>query len=286
MSGAESIEIPLPGLTLRGLAWGPAEGAPVLALHGWLDNAASFSGLAPLLEGQRVIALDLPGHGRSDHRAPSGSYNFIDWVPDVVGVADALGWERFGLVGHSMGAGIACLLAGALPERIGRLVLIEGFGPLTEGAEGAPARLARHLVQRGFEDQPRVMADRGEAVERMLRASQGLERRSAEILVARGTREVEGGVSWAWDPRLRQSSAIRLTEEQVYAFLARIGCPVLVVRALQGWPVDEALLAPRKAAIAKLEVLEVEGGHHLHLDHPERVAPAVLAHLSGREEAA
>ncbi|MDF1563670.1 MAG: alpha/beta hydrolase [Deltaproteobacteria bacterium] len=279
MSEGRPIELPLPGLTLRGLAWGPREAPPVLALHGWLDNAASFSTLAPRLEGRQVVALDLPGHGRSDHRAASASYNFIDWVPDVLLAVDTLGWGRFSLLGHSMGAGIACLLAGALPERVERLVLIEGFGPLTEAAEAAPARLARHLVQRGFGGEPRVMAGREEAVERMLRASHGLERSSAELLAARGTREVEGGVVWAWDPRLRQSSAIRLTEEQVIAFLSRIEAPVLVVRGVPGWPADEALLDGRKAAVKDLTVRELAGGHHLHLDHPEPVAEVVRAHL-------
>lgn len=280
MHCGDPIEFAISGLTVRGLCWGPEEGAPVLALHGWLDNAASFSRLSPLLDTMRVVALDLPGHGLSDHRDPSASYTFIDWVPDVVDVANALEWETFSLLGHSMGAGIACLLAGALPARVSRLALIEGFGPLSEEAPGAPARLARHLVQRRFETEFRVMKDRAEAVDRVLRASPTLARASAEGLVARGTREVEGGVVWRWDARVRQSSVIRLTEAQVLAFLSGITCPVLVIRAREGFPIDDAMLRERSDAVADLEVLEVDGGHHVHLDHPERVIDALRAHFA------
>ena len=63
---------------------GGSSGSPVLALHGWLDNSASFDRLAPLLPGLRLVALDLPGHGRSEHRAASAAYHFVDWVADVL----------------------------------------------------------------------------------------------------------------------------------------------------------------------------------------------------------
>jgi pimeloyl-ACP methyl ester carboxylesterase len=279
MSG-EPLTVDLPGLTVHGLAWGPPDAAPVLAIHGWLDNAASFARLAPLLGDRRVVAVDLPGHGYSDHRAASAAYHFSDWVPDVIAVADRLGWRRFALVGHSMGAGVACLVAGTFPERIERLVLLEGLGPLSETAADTPARLKRHVLQRRQPESRRVMPDRGEAAERVLRATWNLAPASAQLLVERGTREVPGGVEWRWDERIRRSSPVRLTEEQVLAFLALIDCPVLAVRASHGYPFDEAYLMPRLEALRHLTVLEVEGGHHVHLDHPERVVEAIRLHLA------
>ncbi len=277
---AGDVEIQIPGLTVRGQAWGPEDGIPVLALHGWLDSSASFARLAPRLESMRVVAIDLPGHGLSDHRSASAAYSFVDWVPDVVAVADSLGWQTFRLLGHSMGAGISCLLAGAFPERVTALALIEGFGPLSEEAAGAPARLARHVVQRKLAVEPRVMREQEEAVERVLRATWGLERESARALVARGTRAVKGGWVWRWDPRIRQSSALRLTEEQVLAFLSAISCAVLVVRARDGYPFESSYLEARRRAVRDLTVVEVEGGHHVHLDHPERVVDALRRHLA------
>jgi glutathione S-transferase len=88
---------------------------PALALHGWLDNGASFDRLAPMLSGLHLVALDLAGHGRSQHRHPSVVSHFIDWAPEIVAVADRLGWETFVLIGHSMGAGISSLVAGTSP---------------------------------------------------------------------------------------------------------------------------------------------------------------------------
>ena len=92
------------GLTVAGMAWGPADGHPVLALHGWLDNAASFEVLAPILAGCRVVALDLTGHGLSDHRSEDATYLIWDDIPQVLKVIEALGWTDCTMLGHSRGA--------------------------------------------------------------------------------------------------------------------------------------------------------------------------------------
>jgi pimeloyl-ACP methyl ester carboxylesterase len=113
----------------------------VLALHGWLDNAASFVPIAPLLGDINLVAPDLPGHGRSAHLAPGADYSFAGAVNAVLDIADALGWERFALLGHSMGAGIGSLLAAACPERVERFVAIEALGALAEEPERTVSRL-------------------------------------------------------------------------------------------------------------------------------------------------
>ncbi|HZX81878.1 MAG TPA: alpha/beta fold hydrolase, partial [Lysobacter sp.] len=78
-------------------------GVPVLALHGWLDNAASFLPLSSHLPGLDIVALDLPGHGASAHLPASAEYTLVNAARAVLGAADALGWSRFSLLGHSMG---------------------------------------------------------------------------------------------------------------------------------------------------------------------------------------
>ncbi|MGH8029957.1 MAG: alpha/beta fold hydrolase, partial [Arenimonas sp.] len=131
---------------LAALRWN--EGAPVrvLALHGWLDNAASFAPLAPHFDGIELVALDLPGHGGSAHRAPGHDYVFVDWIHDVLDALDALGWERAVLLGHSMGGGIATLVAAAAPARVERLALLEALGPIGGRAEDAVARLRQAVA--------------------------------------------------------------------------------------------------------------------------------------------
>ena len=281
MSGRE-ITIDLGHHRLQGLEWGPAEGFPVLAIHGWLDNAASFAGLAPMLKDFRVTALDLSGHGRSEHRPEKHSHYFVDWVPEILEAADVLGYERFVLVGHSMGVGISSLVPSAAPGRVARLVFLEGAGPLTTPPEEAPI-----LLRRALEDERRVATSTARVHQDLASAvaarCQGtdLDPTSVRDLVERSVESTDGGVRFTFDPRLKTRSRWRFTEEQVLAFLAAIDCPVLAVRAASGWPIPEEQMTMRLDAIPDVTRIEVEGGHHVHLTHPERVAPAVVAFLAG-----
>jgi pimeloyl-ACP methyl ester carboxylesterase len=275
VTGRERI-LELPHVRIAAREWGPEDGRPVLALHGWLDNSASFDRLAPMLSELRLVAVDLTGHGRSQHRPAAQSHYFVDWVPEVAAVADALDWERFSLIGHSMGAGISSLVPAVYPDRVEAAVLIEGAGPFAADAETAPAQMISALADEARLEgsSPRVFPTRETAVIARMRDTD-LDRESATVLVERGTEEVEGGVRFTHDPRLRTRSRLRLTENQTLAFLCSIGCPVLAVRALQGWPFPEEVFNRRMAAIPDLQLVEVEGGHHVHLTHPERVAPAI-----------
>ena len=117
-----AIDIPLG--RIAALRWGEPGAPKVLALHGWLDNAASFIPLSAQLPGLDLVAIDLPGHGRSAHLPPGADYSFVGAINAILDVADALGWGRFAFLGHSMGAGLASMIAAACPERIERLVAI------------------------------------------------------------------------------------------------------------------------------------------------------------------
>ncbi len=264
-------------LEVAARVWGPERGMPVLALHGWLDNAASFDRLAPLLPEARLVAVDLPGHGLSQHRPHGVPYHFIDWLADVVDIARALGWERFVLMGHSMGAGIGSLFAGAFPDRLLGLVLLEGLGPLAEPAEAAPDRVAAGVLERSrlWARKHPVYKTREEAETLLAEVAGHQSPESARLLVERGMQPVRGGWAWRHDGRLRGGWPLRLTEEQVLAFLGRIRVPALLVWARNGYPFDKAEMRRRAAAIAGLVAHELEGGHHVHLDAPERVAPPV-----------
>ena len=104
--------------TITALQSGNLDGEKILCLHGWLDNAASFIPLMPSLENYHVVALDMPGHGGSQHRLPGYDYVFVDWIHDVLDAMDSLGWQKAHLLGHSMGGAIATIVAASAPERI------------------------------------------------------------------------------------------------------------------------------------------------------------------------
>lgn len=274
----EALQLDIGELTLAALAWGSPTGRPVLAMHGWLDNAATMAELAPRLCAAldlRIVSLDLPGHGLSEHKR--GPYHFIDWVADAIHAADALGWQRFSLLGHSMGAGISSLVIGTVPERVERCVLIEGLGPMTEEPEHAAKRLARSLrVEQRKQDTQKRLFDSPEAAAARLREAAPMTPASARILIERGLVQVDGGYSWRADPRLRLDSRMRMSDAQLTAFLRAVTCPVLLLRARSGWPFDAKLMAARAGLIQQLEVHELDGQHHLHLDDAEAVAARVI----------
>ena len=271
----ERIQTPSGARAAR--VWGPPDGPRVLAVHGWLDNAASFDLVAQRLPRLRIVAIDLPGHGLSDHAPPGVLYPFVDFVAAVHEVAEALGWARYSLLGHSLGAGVASILAGTLPDRIERLACIEGLGPMSEAAKHAPERLAKSLLEEGQKRgrRPVVHATRQAAELRLLATPSKMKPSSVQILLARGLSAVPGGVTWRSDPALRLPSRVRLTEEQVLAFLRAITCPTLLIRGQQGYAFVPAGAHERLEALASCQIAELPGGHHLHLDEPGPVAAAL-----------
>ncbi|NLW95672.1 alpha/beta fold hydrolase [Luteimonas wenzhouensis] len=283
------LAVELPGGTVRGLRWGEAGRPPVLALHGWLDNAASFVPLAAHLEGIELVAIDLPGHGRSAHLPPGADYSFAAAVHLVLDVADALGWERFALLGHSMGAGISSLVAAACPERVRRLVAIEALGALPDTPENTVPRLRQAVAStralRG--KRLRAFPDLETAVRARMMARVGaMEEAAARLLVERGTRPVAldgGGSGWEWssDPRLTVTTMLRPTEEQVRALIAGIECPTRVIHADPPQPyLPEPERSERAALLPRGELLVLPGGHHLHMEQPAAVAAAIGGFLA------
>lgn len=279
---AQELSLATANLRLGGLRW--RRGAPrrVLALHGWLDNAASFSGLAPRLADIDLVALDLPGHGRSDHRPPGVPYHFVDFIPDVLAAADALEWPRFTLLGHSLGAGIACFTAAVAPQRVAGLALVEGLGPLSGAPEEEPDRLADSIRQMaGYgRKPPRRYADLETAAAARSRAGD-LTPAAARVLVKRALRADGDGFTWRSDARLRYRSPSYLTEAQVLAYLGRIDCPVLLLTGGEAEITTRPGFAERCHRVAGLVHRVLPGGHHLHLDHPERVVGPLADFFAG-----
>lgn len=262
--------------------WHDSHKPPLLALHGWLDNAATFDLLAPLLSDYYIVALDFAGHGYSEHRAKGVRYHLVDHVDDVVAIVNQLGWAKFSLMGHSMGAGIAALLAAAMPERIEKLVMIEGLGPYTGKAEDAVQHLQTALNDwQNFDDTLRVIPSFDVAVKARMNGLLPVGEIAAQLLCVRGTKTVADGLVWSTDKRLRLNSPTRFSEAQVCAFLAAITAPTLLIMAEKTLPFNRQDYEARVAAHAHLTVVKLAGGHHLHIDdNVEDVGKTVKEFLS------
>src|SRR5688572_3122970 len=200
--GLREFTLDTPIGRIAGLRGGGPDAPRVLALHGWLDNAASFVPLAEHLHGIDLVAVDLPGHGASAHLPPGADYSFAAAVNAVLDVADALGWDRFALLGHSMGAGISSLVAAACPQRVERLVAIEALGALAEVPERTVSRLRDAVAaMRALPGKSlRVFPDPMVAVRARMAAGAQVGSRLSEsasrMLVERGVVPVEGGFVW------------------------------------------------------------------------------------------
>ena len=263
----EEVRLSLPHIELAAHLYGPEDGLPVIALHGWLDNAASFARLAPRLPGLRIVALDFAGHGHSEHRPAGASYAIWDYALDVLQVAEQFGWQRFSLLGHSMGAIVSVLLAAALPERVERLALIDGLLPFTGEADTAPGKLGEaleaHLALSGKRKPVYPQAER--AVEARMKGVGAVSREAAELLAQRGLMPVPGGYTWRTDSRLTLPSPLRLTKAHALAFAQAVSCPVSLVLAEQGILLAQPSFAPLLENLP-FETHTLAGGHHLHLD--------------------
>lgn len=281
---ARETEIPLPHTCLAARQWvGQGSGRKGIALHGWLDNAASFDRLMPHLHAHGTwLALDLPGHGRSQHRPSGCHYHLLEYLGEIMQTADYLGWQRFSLMGHSLGAAVASLLAAAAPERIDALVLLDGLGPLAGEEEHALTQLQQAVAEHtALRDKSlRRFESVAQAVQARCRSGD-LSPAAAQLLVARGLRPYEGGYVWSSDPRLTIKSLSRLTEAQIQNCLRGIQCPTLLVLADPSPPFfSEGLMAQRTKCVAGIQSHRVAGTHHFHLEEPEKVAPLITDFLA------
>lgn len=257
-------------ICLAGLQWqqSGADGIPVLCLHGWLDNAASFQLMAPLLCASRAVtSVDLPGHGYSDHRPEGYGYTLLDYVQDLADLVDRIG-QPVHIVAHSLGGIVSSLFAATRPEHLQSLTLIDSLGPYVARAEDFPERLGRGLAKalaHGRKPMPVY-----ESVEAAEKAREGgvlpLSSLAARQLVSRNLRPVDGGWTWRTDSQLRLHSLSALTEEQVLANLSAIAVPVLLLQAEDGLVKSDDRYRRRIAAVKRIEHRRVPGTHHLHLD--------------------
>ncbi|MBS2012171.1 MAG: alpha/beta hydrolase [Deltaproteobacteria bacterium] len=290
MTTATSIRVPANGLEHHVLEWSPERpgGRTVFLVHGYMDAGGTWAELAPALTaaGHRVVAPDMRGFGAGARVSPGGYYHFVDYVFDLADLVEVLApGEPIGLVGHSMGGTIATLFAGTFPERVERLVNMEGVGPPSHPWELGPVRM------RAWIDQVRDQRRRGQKGKPTFTKEEALKRLAmnhpnvAPAILARCLPHLaqdagEGRVAWHFDPLHRTTSPVPFFAELFVEFAKKVTCPVLFVSGgPQGYhPPDEA---ERLAAFARLERAELpSAGHMLHWTQPEALGPILVDFLS------
>lgn len=256
------FEVEFDGLILRG--WRrPGTGPRCLAIHGWLDNANTFLPLAHHLPEVDLLSVDLPGHGRSAHLPHPGTYHFIDTVYWVVRLLQH--WGPAWLLGHSLGGGLSSIAGAVVPELTQGIILLDALGPITSPEAEAPQLFRRSLEAQAKPFKRRYYSTYEEALQRL----------QHPVLAERSLMSDAGGYYFAYDPRVKAVSRIRISEPQVRAYLQALQCRVQVQIYSQGI-LHQFPLQERLQCLQNGQLVELEGGHHLHLDQPALVASHIL----------
>lgn len=284
MKPSESLFVQIRGLRYHCRCWGDARAPKLFMLHGWMDVSASFQFLADAMRGSwRVVAPDWRGFGLTEW-AKGDSYWFPDYFADLEALLKYFQPEAPAtLVGHSMGGNVAAMYAGIRPERVARLVNLEGFGLAGARAEKAPDRYARWLKELA-EERPsfRDYESFDALVERLRGNNSRLSPDRARFLARHwGRAKPDGRIELASDPAHKLVNPILYRIEEAEACWRRVAAPVLWVAGAESkvaemLKLSSADLAARKACFPRLIERTIAGaGHMVHHDQPERLAAVI-----------
>lgn len=293
---SRSLFIPIRHLQYHVRLWGEATPGvpPLVMVHGWMDVAASYQFVVDAFAdafaaGRQIIAPDWRGYGQT---SLPGTDNY--WFPDYLADLDAL-LDHFSpdqavdLVGHSMGGNVVMLYAGARPDRIRRLINLEGFGmPATRPAQ-APGRYAKWMdelkaLHRGELDL-KCYDDVAGVAGRLMKTNPRLGQAKADWLAQYGAQprlQKDGSTQWQilGDPAHKITNAQLYRVDEVLEMFKRITAPTLAVEAsddsLGQWWQGKYTLAEYHERLKSVpdcrRAVVQDAGHMLHHDQPHALA--------------
>jgi pimeloyl-ACP methyl ester carboxylesterase len=283
--------VPIRNLTYHVQVWGEpsAEKTPLVMVHGWMDVAASYQFVVDAFsQDHYIIAPDWRGYGQT----PSGGVDnfwFPDYLADLEFLLDHYAPDQHvNLVGHSMGGTVVMLYAGVRPERIRRLVNLEGFGMPATTPDQAPGRYAKWMdelkkLHKGEMDL-KAYDTSGGVARRLMKTNARLGEDKANWLATHWAQEnAEGKWAILGQPAHKISNAQLYRVEEVTALYERISMPVLAVEAsdnsLDMWWNGKFTLAQyheRIKAVPNVEIARIQdAGHMMHHDQPEVLAQLI-----------
>lgn len=258
-------------LKLHYVDWGNLDKPPMLLIHGGRDHARNWDWVAQdLRRDYRIIAPDLRGHGDSQW-AVGGEYALVEYVLDVAQLLDALNLFPITIIGHSLGGAIALQYTGTYPDRVKKVVAIEGLGPPPGLIRERPAQERmriwvdemKSLAQR----HPRRYESLDEAVSRMQEANPHLTAEQARHLTVHGSyRDEDGTYLWKFDNYVRATSPYLFNIHDARELWGKITCPTLLLRGAESWAQDP-VKDGRASAFRNYRFFNIaNAGHWVHHD--------------------
>jgi len=270
------------GLRLHYADWGNEAAPPLILLHGGRDHCRSWDWVARALRPHfHIMAADLRGHGDSEW--PRGSsYSMADHVYDLTRMAASVGIRQMSIVGHSFGGMISTVYAGAFPDRVLRLAVLDGaFNPRasTLPIEQQFVRWAAEL-NRMSAATPRRYRTVEDAAARMRERNTRLTTEQAMHLARHAVkRNADGTLSWKYDPTQRVNPPYKLTVDDHIALRQRIACPTLLLRAGDSVAPDPAHNGILKHFRNAEQKVIAGAGHWLHHDKLDVVVAELRSFL-------
>jgi pimeloyl-ACP methyl ester carboxylesterase len=273
-------------LRLHYVDWGNVDKPALLLIHGGRDHCRNWDWVAQAFrDDYHVVAPDLRGHGDSQWVLGAG-YAMIDYVYDIVQLVNQQHLEPVTIIGHSLGGSISLQFAGVYPEKIAKVVAIEGLGPrrneIAQMEKPAQDRMRRWVDQiHGFAGRlPRRYTSVEEAIRRMHEANAHLSEEQARHLTIHGTNQNEDGTySWKFDNYVRSHSPYRFNSDEAHELWGNIHTPTLLLWGEESWSGD-----PEKdGRAAHFPNVRVQGipdaGHWVHHDQLDRFLETVSGFL-------
>jgi len=227
-------------LKMHYLVWGDEANPPLILIHGTRDHARSWDRTAAALTDRYCVYVpDLRGHGDSEW-AVGSDYSIIDYALDIHALGETIGRAPYTIIAHSLGGGVAGQYAGAFPEKVKRLITIEGLGRWGWGRETQrPAHIRmrewvesmRKLEHRELHTYPSIEA----ATARMVAANRHLSPDLARHLTETGVRPTEGGYRWKFDNYTHAGSPYEFNMEDARDLWNQIRCPILIIWGEESW---------------------------------------------------
>ncbi len=263
------------GLRLHHTDWGNDTAPSLILIHGGRDHSRSWDEVARALQPHfHIMAPDLRGHGDSDW-AKGSSYSLSDYVYDLTCLVRSASLHQTAIVGHSMGGMIGLMYAGAYPDQVSRLAVLDGVTVLP-GSPRTPIheRITEWVVQldRIAEQKTRGYRTIAEAAERMSAHNKRLTPEQALHLASHGVkRNADGGYSWKFDEYQKARAPYRLSPDDHITLWSRITCPTLLLRGNESFLPDPET-AGVLAHFRQAHLVTITGaGHWLHHDKLDEV---------------
>nr|CAH7721265.1 unnamed protein product [Callosobruchus chinensis] len=285
----KEISIPVPWGHIAGKWWEPYDVRPILSLHGWQDNCGTFDRLIPMLDKNvGFLAVDHPGHGLSS-RLPSGVYyHFSNYMITINFIRDFMNWDHISFLGHSLGGILSYTYSMLYPERVDLAICIDGAKPMIRINNIKYMAKALDLFHKYSEFADSPQEPPSYSIDEIKKRISMPNKNSVDLeythfLMERNIAPSKlhpGKYYFTRDPRLKLGELLSYSQDELIESANQMTSPICIIKAKGAsyYEIKEnfyTVLDVLKRTSIDCDFQYVEGTHHVHLNHPERVASII-----------